>query len=216
MRTPDLSASAITSVSNRLFPMPGGPSMTSTPPWPCASAVSSAPITFNSPARPRIGGVTSWPPTSKRRVEGPTGCPVYRLLHCHCSARHCRHPPIHAEHISMLLSVRDLVQRLGTDSPTSAATITTGGDRAGKQNRQFIGALTERFRHFSGPVLHFVALHGRKTRPTPRPCHCPRDWSIGPGHELRQLGAGVDAQLGERIVDVGFHRVQGKVQLCGD
>jgi hypothetical protein len=26
-------------------------------------------------------------------------------------------------------------------------------------------------------------------------------WSIGPVHELRHLGAGVDAQLGERIVD---------------
>ena len=36
VRTPDLSASAITSVSNRLFPMPGGPSMTSTPPRPCS------------------------------------------------------------------------------------------------------------------------------------------------------------------------------------
>src|SRR6476659_2905685 len=102
VRTPDLSASAITSVSNLLLPMPGGPSMTSTPPRPCTSAVSSAPITFSSPARPRIGGVTSWPPTSKRPVEDPTGCPVYRLLHCHCSARHCRHPP---EYISMLLSV---------------------------------------------------------------------------------------------------------------
>ena len=33
-------------------------------------------------------------------------------------------------------------------------------------------------------------------------------WSIRPAHELRQLGAGVDAQLGERIVDVGFHRVR--------
>jgi hypothetical protein len=31
-----------------------------------------------------------------------------------------------------------------------------------------------------------------------------RDWSIGPAHELRQLGAGVDAQLGERIVDMVF------------
>ena len=70
------------------LPMPGGPSMTSTPPRPCTSTASNAPITFNSPARPRIGGVTSWPLTSKRRVEGPTGCPVYRLLHCHCSARH--------------------------------------------------------------------------------------------------------------------------------
>ena len=40
--------------------------------------------------------------------------------------------------------------------------------------------------------------------------------SIRPVHELRQLGAGVDAQLGERIVDVGFHRMQGKVQLLRD
>ena len=39
----------------------------------------------------------------------------------------------------------------------------TAGDRAGKQNRQFIGALTERFRHFSGPVLHLVALISVKT-----------------------------------------------------
>src|SRR6476620_12516099 len=67
--------------------MPGGPSMISTPPRPRTSAVTNAPITFNSPARPRIGGVTSrWPPTSKRPVEGPTRCPVYRLLDCHCSA----------------------------------------------------------------------------------------------------------------------------------
>src|SRR3984957_11937975 len=41
-------------------------------------------------------------------------------------------------------------------------------------------------------------------------------WSIRSAHELRQLGAGVDAQLGERIVDVGFHRKQGKVQLLRD
>ena len=41
-------------------------------------------------------------------------------------------------------------------------------------------------------------------------------WSIGPGHELRQLGAGVDAQLGERIVDVVLHRMERKVQLGGD
>ena len=40
------------------------------------------------------------------------------------------------------------------------------GDRAGKQNRQFIGALVERFRHFSDLFLHLVALHGRKTRPS--------------------------------------------------
>ena len=42
------------------------------------------------------------------------------------------------------------------------------------------------------------------------------DGSIRPAHELRQLAAGVDAQLGERIADVGFHRMQGKVQLGGD
>ena len=30
------------------------------------------------------------------------------------------------------------------------------------------------------------------------------------------MGAGVDAQLGERIVDVGFDRMQGKVLQGGD
>ena len=49
------------------------------------------------------------------------------------------------------------------------------GDRAGKQNRQFIGALIERFRHFSDLLLHLVALHGRKIKPKPRPYHCPRE-----------------------------------------
>jgi hypothetical protein len=33
----------------------------------------------------------------------------------------------------------------------------TAGDRAGTQNRQFISALVERFRHFSDPFLHLVA-----------------------------------------------------------
>src|SRR6476659_5773684 len=86
VRTPDLSASAITSVNNRLFPMPGGPSMTSTAPRPCSSAATNAPITFSSPARPRIGGVKSWPPTLITPVEGPTGCPVYRC--CTATAVH--------------------------------------------------------------------------------------------------------------------------------
>src|SRR3954468_130969 len=120
--------------------------MTSTPPCPCTNAVTSAPITFNSPARPRIGGVTSrWPPTLKRPVEDPTGCPVYRLLHCHCSARHCRHPPIHAEYISMLLSVHAI--RASASAPTAEhqrRRPRTPGDRGGKQNRQFIGALAAR------------------------------------------------------------------------
>jgi hypothetical protein len=58
---------------------------------------------------PRIGRVASrWPPRSNRGVEGPTGCPVYRLLHCRGSARHCRHPPIHAEYTSMLLGVHTI------------------------------------------------------------------------------------------------------------
>jgi hypothetical protein len=30
-------------------------------------------------------------------VEGPTRCPVYRLLDCHCSARHCWHPPVRSQ-----------------------------------------------------------------------------------------------------------------------
>ena len=34
--------------------------------------------------------------------------------------------------------------------------------------------------------------------------------------ELRQLGAGSNAQLGKRIVDVGLHRVGGEVQLLRD
>jgi hypothetical protein len=42
------------------------------------------------------------------------------------------------------------------------------------------------------------------------------DGSIRPAHEPRQLAAGVDAQLGERIADVGFHRMKGKMQLRGD
>jgi hypothetical protein len=49
------------------------------------------------------------------------------------------------------------------------------GDRAGKQNRQFIAALVERFRHFSDLFRHLVALHDRKTKSKPRPCHCPRE-----------------------------------------
>jgi hypothetical protein len=49
------------------------------------------------------------------------------------------------------------------------------GNRAGKQNRQFIGALAERFRRFSDLFLQLVAWHGRKTKPKPRPCHYPRE-----------------------------------------
>ena len=60
-RTPAFSASTNTSVNKRLLPMPGGPSMTSTPPRPWATAVTSAPITFSSPARPRIGGIRTFP-----------------------------------------------------------------------------------------------------------------------------------------------------------
>jgi hypothetical protein len=44
----------------------------------------------------------------------------------------------------------------------------TAGDRAGKQNRQFIGALVARFRHFSELLLHLVALISVK-----KPHHVP-------------------------------------------
>jgi hypothetical protein len=178
VRTPPLSASAITSVSNRLFPMPGGPSMTSTPPRPPTSAVTNAPITFNSPARPRIGGVTSrWPPTSKRPVEGPTRCPVYRLLHCHRSARHSRDPPIHAKYTSTPLGVH-AIWGSAASAPTAEhprRRPRTAGDRAGRQNHRFIGALAERFRNFSDLFLRLVTWHGRKVKPKPRPCRCPRE-----------------------------------------
>jgi hypothetical protein len=87
---------------------------------------------------------------------------------------HCRHPP--AEYTSMLLSVHAI--RGGASTPTAQQPRRrprTAGDRAGKQNRRFIGALVERFGHFSDLFLHLVALHGRKTKPKPRPCHCPRE-----------------------------------------
>jgi hypothetical protein len=35
--------------------------------------------------------------------------------------------------------------------------------------------------------------------------------SVGLAHELTQLLSGGDAQLGERVVHMGFDRVQGKV-----
>ena len=37
--------------------------------------------------------------------------------------------------------------------------------------------------------------------------------SISVAHQLRQLGAGGDAELGKRVVDVGLHCVRGEVQL---
>ena len=40
--------------------------------------------------------------------------------------------------------------------------------------------------------------------------------SISAAHQLRQLGAGGNAQFGKCVVDVGLHRVGGKVQLRGD
>jgi hypothetical protein len=51
----------------------------------------------------------------------------------------------------------------------------TAGGHAGKQSRQFIGALVKRYRHFQPRVMHLVALHGRKIRAKSRPCHSPRE-----------------------------------------
>ena len=47
------------------------------------------------------GETTSTPPRPFASAA-TSGCPVYRLLDRHCSARHSRHPPIHAEYTSML------------------------------------------------------------------------------------------------------------------
>jgi hypothetical protein len=77
----------------------------------------------------------------------------------HCRTRHCTHPPIHAEYTSTLLSVHAIWG--SASAPTAEHQRRrpgTAGDRAGKQNRQFIGAQVERFRHFSDLLLHLVAL----------------------------------------------------------
>jgi hypothetical protein len=59
-------------------------------------------------------------------------------------------------------------------------------------------------------LLSVHAIDGSDSAPTAG------DWSIGPGLDLRQLGAGVDAQFGECIVDMVSHGMEGKVQLRGD
>jgi hypothetical protein len=84
----------------------------------------------------------------------------------------------------------------------------TAGDRAGKQDRQFIGALAQRFRHFSGLFLHFVAWHGRKTRPKPRPCHRPREQrrasSLSVGDDWRSTAQSGETTTGrETVIDGG-------------
>src|ERR1700754_4191743 len=174
MRTPDLSANAITSVSNRLFPIPGGPSMTSTPPRPCDSAATNAPITFNSPARPRIGGVTSrWPPTSKWPVEGPTGCPVYRLLDCRCSARHCRHPPIYAEYTSTLLGVHAICS--STSARAHRPRITHERVAVEQLDLQLVGSRrclrTKELRHRRRMLLAHTKSHvAHSQKLTQKPC----------------------------------------------
>jgi hypothetical protein len=59
-------------------------------------------------------------------------------------------------------------------------------------------------------LLSVHAIDGSDSAPTAG------DWSIGPGLDLRQLGAGVDAQFGECIVDMVSHGMEGKVQLRSD
>jgi hypothetical protein len=53
----------------------------------------------------------------------------------------------------MLLSVHAIWGSASAPTAEHAAPITTPGDRAGQQNRQFIAALVERFRHFSDLIL---------------------------------------------------------------
>src|ERR1700722_5276526 len=43
-----------------------------------------------------------------------------------------------------------------------------------------------------------------------------RSGLVGPTYKLRQLDARVDTELGERIAQIGFHRMRGKVQLLRD
>src|SRR3984957_3453509 len=43
-----------------------------------------------------------------------------------------------------------------------------------------------------------------------------RSGLVGPTYKLRQLDARVDTELGERIAQIGFHRMRGQVQLRGD
>jgi hypothetical protein len=61
-----------------------------------------------------------------------------------------------------LLSIARRARDLGSASAPTAEhprrRPQMAGDRAGKQNRQFIGALVERFRHFSDLVLDLVAF----------------------------------------------------------
>jgi hypothetical protein len=83
---------------------------------------------------------------------------------------------MHAEYTSMLLGIHAIWGSAA--APTAEhqrRRPRMAGHRAGKQNRRFIGALVKRFGHFSDLFLHLVALHGRKTKPKPRPCHCPRE-----------------------------------------
>jgi hypothetical protein len=49
------------------------------------------------------------------------------------------------------------------------------GDRAGKQNRQFIDALVERFRHFSDLFCTSLPCMAEKIKPKPRPSLSPRN-----------------------------------------
>jgi hypothetical protein len=61
----------------------------------------------------------------------------------------------------------------------------TAGESAGKQDRQFIGAPLERFRHFSDLLLHLVASHARKIKPIPGPRHVPPKRRRSPSSSLR-------------------------------
>jgi hypothetical protein len=88
---------------------------------------------------------------------------------CHCSARDCRRPPTSS---ARFVVDRSACTRSGTAPRRRQPNISGGrprisGDRAGNQDRQFIGALLERFRHFGDLFLHLVAWHGRKIKPKP-------------------------------------------------
>jgi hypothetical protein len=88
---------------------------------------------------------------------------------CRCSARDCRRPPTSS---ARFVVDRSACTRSGTAPRRRQPNISGGrprisGDRAGNQDRQFIGALLDRFRHFGDLFLHLVAWHGRKIKPKP-------------------------------------------------
>ena len=82
------------------------------------------------------------------------------------------------------------------------------GDRAGKQNRQFIGALVERFHHFSDLVTHLVALRWPCPRPAGVATHRKKKGGPANPHDGELAGPRRDRLQGlQHPEGLGLHRV---------